>query len=81
MANSAAIITDAFPVGQLGLALGTNMVAGIFGSFLGIVAGGLLSQIGWRWVSLVNVPIGAFGTIRAYFKLKEVGVRIRASID
>ena len=81
MANSAAIITDAFPSDQLGLALGTNMVAGIFGSFLGIVAGGLLSQIGWRWVFLVNVPIGAFGTVWAYFKLKEVGIRIRASID
>ncbi len=81
MANSAAIITDAFPADQLGLALGTNMVAGIFGSFLGIVAGGLLSQIGWRWVFLVNVPIGAFGTVWAYLKLEEVGIRIRASID
>ncbi len=81
MANSAAIITDAFPADQLGLALGTNMVAGIFGSFLGIVAGGLLSQVGWRWVFLVNVPIGAFGTVWAYLKLEEVGIRIRASID
>ena len=81
MANSAAIITDAFPADQLGLALGTNMVAAILGSFLGIIAGGLLSQIGWRWVFLINVPIGAFGTVWAYLKLKEIGVRIKARID
>ncbi len=81
MANSAAIITDAFPSDQLGLALGTNMVAMIVGSFLGIVAGGLLSELGWRWVFLVNVPIGAFGTVWAYMKLKEIGIRIKAKID
>ena len=81
MANSAAIITDAFPARQLGLALGTNMIAGIVGSFLGILAGGLLSQVGWRWVFLVNVPIGAFGTVWAYLKLKEIGIRIKARID
>ena len=81
MANSAAIITDAFPSEQLGLALGTNMVAAIFGSFFGILAGGLLSQVGWRWVFLVNVPVGLFGTVWAYFKLKEIGIHIRAKID
>ena len=81
MANSAAIITDAFPSDQLGLALGTNMVAAIFGSFFGILAGGLLSQVGWRWVFLVNVPFGVFGTVWAYLKLKEIGVHIRARID
>jgi len=81
MANSAAIITDAFPSKQLGFALGINMVAVIFGSFLGIVAGGLLSELGWRWVFLANVPFGAFGTIWAYLKLKEIGVRIPARID
>ncbi len=81
MANSAAIITDAFPSDQLGLALGTNMVAAILGSFLGIIAGGLLSQIGWRWVFLINVPIGLFGTVWAYLKLKEIGIRIKAKID
>ncbi|MGP8161791.1 MAG: MFS transporter [Candidatus Dormibacteria bacterium] len=81
MANSAAIITDAFPSDQLGFALGINMVAAIVGSFLGIIVGGLLSQLGWRWVFLANVPIGAFGTIWAYMKLKDIGVRIRARID
>ncbi len=81
MANSAAIITDAFPSEQLGLALGINMVAAIFGSFFGILAGGLLSQLGWRWVFLVNVPFGIFGTIWAFLKLKEIGVHFRARID
>jgi MFS family permease len=81
MANSAAIITDAFPAEQLGFALGMNMVAGIVGSFLGILVGGLLSQVGWRWVFLASVPVGAFGTIWAYAKLKEIGVRIKAKID
>jgi MFS family permease len=81
MANSAAIITDAFPAEQLGLALGTNMVAAILGSFLGILVGGLLSQVGWRWVFLANVPIGLFGTIWAYYKLKDIGIHIKAKID
>ena len=81
MANSAAIITDAFPAEQLGFALGMNMVVGILGSFLGILVGGLLSQVGWRWVFLANVPIGAFGTVWAYLKLKEIGIRIKAKLD
>ncbi len=81
MANSAAIITDAFPADELGLALGMNMIAAIFGSFLGILAGGLLSEVGWRWVFLANVPIGVFGTLWAYLRLKEIGVRIKAKID
>jgi MFS family permease len=81
MANSAAIITDAFPSDQLGFALGINMVAAIIGSFLGIIVGGLLSLLGWRWVFLANIPVGAFGTIWAYLKLKDIGVRIPARID
>jgi MFS family permease len=81
MANSAAIITDAFPSDQLGFALGINMVAAIVGSFLGIIVGGGLSQLGWRWVFLANVPIGVFGTVWAYMKLKDIGVRIKARID
>jgi MFS family permease len=81
LANSAAIITDAFPSDQLGFALGINMVAAIIGSFMGIIVGGFLSELGWRWVFLANVPIGAFGTIWAYLKLKDIGVRVRARID
>ena len=81
LANSAAIITDAFPSDELGLALGINMVAAIFGGLFGIVAGGLLSQVGWRWVFLANVPFGVLGTVWAYLKLKEIGVHVRARID
>ncbi len=81
MANSAAILTDAFPTHQRGLALGVNMVAGISGSFIGLVLGGVLGPLDWRLVFLVSVPIGLFGTIWAYLKLEERGVRHPAKID
>jgi EmrB/QacA subfamily drug resistance transporter len=80
-ANSAAILTDAFPVEQRGMALGLNQVAGIAGTLLGILVGGVLAEIGWRWVFLVNVPVGVVGTIWAYMSLKEIGIRRRESID
>jgi MFS family permease len=80
-ANSAAILTDAFPVEQRGMALGLNQVAGIAGSLLGILVGGLLAEIGWRWVFLFNVPIGIIGTVWAYLSLREIGIRKRESID
>ena len=75
MANSAAIVTDAFPANQRGLALGMNAVAGIAGSFIGLVLGGVLAPVNWRLVFLVSVPIGVVGTIWAYFKLHDLGVR------
>ena len=80
-ANSVAILTDAFPQNQRGMALGLNQVAGIAGSFLGIIVGGVLSQFGWRWVFLFNVPLGLIGTLWAYRSLKEVGTRVREPID
>jgi len=58
MANSSAILTDAFPAGERGLALGLNQVAGIAGSFIGLVLGGLLGPVDWRLVFLVSVPFG-----------------------
>ena len=81
MANSSAIITDAFPVDQRGLALGLNMVAGIAGSFLGLVIGGILAPIDWRLVFLVSVPVSLFGTLWAYLRLRDTGVRHHGSID
>ena len=66
VANSAAILTDAFPENQRGLALGINNVAGISGSFIGLVVGGLLAPIDWRLIFLVSVPFGTFGTVWAY---------------
>lgn len=81
MGNSAAILTDAFPSNQRGLALGINNIAGISGTFIGLVMGGLLAPIDWRLVFLVSVPFGLFGTIWAYLKLRELGVRNPAPID
>jgi MFS family permease len=72
IANSSAILTDAFPEDQRGMALGINQVAGISGTFIGLVLGGLLGPIQWRLIFLVSVPIGLFGTVWAYYKLKEV---------
>jgi MFS family permease len=80
-ANSAAILTDAFPREQRGLALGINQVAGIAGQFIGLVAGGALAAIDWRAVFWINVPVGVFGTVWAYLKLRETGERHRARID
>src|SRR5881227_3997214 len=68
-ANSSAIITDAFPENQRGLALGINGVAAIAGTFLGLIIGGVLAPIDWRLVFLVSVPFGVFGTVWAYTKL------------
>ncbi len=70
-ANSTAILTDAFPVRQRGMAMGINLVAGIIGSILGLILGGILAAINWRYVFLVNVPFGLFGTVWAYLKLRE----------
>ncbi|HEV7829132.1 MAG TPA: MFS transporter [Pseudonocardiaceae bacterium] len=81
MANSNAIITDAFPVEQRGLALGLNQVAGIAGSFLGLILGGLLAPVEWHLVFLVSVPFGVFGTFWAYWKLHDTGVRQSGRLD
>ncbi|MCU4183916.1 MFS transporter [Acidiferrimicrobium sp. IK] len=80
-ANSSAILTDAFPENERGLALGINSVAAIAGSFIGLIVGGLLSPINWRLVFLVSVPFGVFGTIWAYLKLVDTGKRSEAHID
>ncbi len=81
MANSMAILTDAFPVGERGFAMGVSMIAGIAGSFIGLVLGGILADIDWRAVFWINVPIGFFGTAWAYLKLRELGVKTKARID
>ncbi|KLU58586.1 antiseptic resistance protein [Peptococcaceae bacterium CEB3] len=71
--NSTAIITDAFPPSQRGMAMGLNQIFGIGGSLLGLIVGGLLADVHWRLVFLVSVPVGLAGTFWAYFKLKETG--------
>jgi MFS family permease len=80
-ANSSAILTDAFPANQRGMALGLNQVAAIAGSFIGLVLGGVLGPVDWRLVFLVSVPFGILGTVWSYLKLRELGVRKPAKLD
>ena len=81
MANAAAIITDAFPTHQRGMALGINNIVGVSGIFIGLVLGGLLAPINWRLVFLISVPVGLFGTVWAYLKLEELGEHHRRPVD
>jgi MFS family permease len=81
MANATAILTDAFPVRQRGMALGVNQVAAIAGSFLGLVIGGVLSEWHWRAVFWVSVPFGVVGALWSYRSLHEVGVRHHGRLD
>ncbi|HUC36176.1 MAG TPA: MFS transporter [Acidimicrobiales bacterium] len=81
IANSSAILTDAFPENERGMALGVNQVMGISGVFIGLVLGGVLAPIQWRLIFLVSVPVGLFGTVWAYLKLREVPRRMHAHID
>src|SRR6478672_1851769 len=79
--TSPAILTDAFPAHQRGLALGLNSVAGISGAFIGLVLGGILAPINWRLIFLISVPIGIFGTIWAYRSLEERSAPRPAKMD
>jgi MFS family permease len=81
LANAAAIITDAFPANQRGMALGLNNIVAVSGTFIGLVLGGVLAPIDWRLVFLISVPVGLLGTVWAYLKLEERSVPRRASID
>ncbi|GIF19702.1 MFS family permease [Actinoplanes tereljensis] len=81
MANSAAIITDAFSAEQRGMALGVNIVSALAGSFIGLVLGGVLAEWDWRSIFWVNIPLGVLGTIWAYRSLHDTGVRRPAKID
>src|SRR4051812_24668714 len=71
MANSTAIITDAFPPERRGFALGVNQVAALAGSFLGLIIGGVLSEWDWRAVFWVSVPVGIWGTWMGYRTLRD----------
>jgi MFS family permease len=81
LANAAAIITDAFPANQRGMALGLNNIVGVSGTFIGLVLGGLLAPIDWRLVFLISVPVGLFGTVWAYLRLHELSTPRPAPID
>ncbi|MEM0140003.1 MAG: MFS transporter [Ferroplasma sp.] len=81
MANSYAIIIDNFPKGERGTALGINAIAGTAGMSIGIVLGGILSAINWRYVFLVSVPVGIIGTVWSYLKLKETSPKLKSKLD
>ncbi len=81
IANAAAILTDAFPANQRGMALGINAVAAVAGSFVGLIIGGLLASANWHLVFLVSVPIGLFGTIWSYARLREVSAARGGRMD
>ncbi|HET6507810.1 MAG TPA: MFS transporter [Baekduia sp.] len=81
LANSAAIITDAFPSHQRGMALGINNIVGVSGTFIGLVLGGVLAPISWRLVFLISVPVGLAGTVWAYVALRELSKPRRARVD
>ena len=80
-ANSTAILTDAFPANQRGMALGLNSIAAIAGSFIGLILGGVLGPVNWHLIFLVSAPIGVFGAVWAYFMLHDQGVRKHARMD
>ena len=75
MANSSAILTDAFPSTERGKALGINMVALMSGQFIGLILGGILAIFDWRFVFLVSVPFGILGTVWSSWKLKETSIK------
>src|SRR5882724_9914524 len=81
MANAAAILTDAFPARQRGMALGINQISALAGQFLGLLLGGVLAVVDWRAVFWVSVPVGVFGTIWSYRSLREIAATRRARID
>ena len=81
MASSSAVLTDAFPATQRGMALGVNMVAAVAGSFLGLLIGGVLSEFHWQSIFWVGVPIGVVGTIWSVRSLKELGARTPGRMD
>ena len=81
MANSAAILTDAFPAGKRGMAMGINQAAAFSGSFIGLVLGGVLAPINWPLIFLVSVPVGLLGTLMGYLLLRELSPRRPARID
>jgi MFS family permease len=81
MASSSAILTDAFPANQRGMALGVNMVAAVAGGFLGLLIGGVLAEWDWRAIFWVGVPVGVLGTIWSFRSLRELGARNPGRLD
>ncbi|MGP8189146.1 MAG: MFS transporter [Methanobacterium sp.] len=82
LANTVAILTDAFPSNERGKALGINAVALMSGMFIGLILGGILAIFDWRYIFLVSVPFGIFGSVWSYYKLKELSIKaVKTKID
>lgn len=81
LANSIALLTDAFPASQRGFSLGINQIAFIAGNVVGVVLGGILAAINWRLDFLISVPVGLFGSVWAYRALHEIGKRQAQPLD
>ena len=81
LANASAIITDAFPADERGMALGINNIVGVAGTFIGLVIGGVLAPIEWRLVFVISVPVGLIGTVWSYRSLRELNTPRPAPID
>jgi EmrB/QacA subfamily drug resistance transporter len=80
--NSVALIADAFPASELGMSIGINFMAFNLGSIMGYTLSGLIVElIGWRFIFLINIPIGLFGTLWAHLRLKEMLSHISESFD
>jgi MFS family permease len=79
--NMSAILTDAFPAGQRGTALGIGNIAFVAGATIGLILGGILAPISWRLIFLVSVPVGLIGTVWSYVSLRDIGERHAARID
>ncbi len=81
-ANGAAILTDAFPENERGMAMGFNAIAIVGGSIIGLLVGGVLSAIDWHLIFLISVPVGVLGTVWAYVGLHELAsIRKNQKID
>ncbi|MGQ9639490.1 MAG: MFS transporter [Candidatus Bathyarchaeia archaeon] len=80
--NSVALIADAFPTSQLGTGIGINFMAFNLGSIIGYTLSGVIVALaGWRFIFLVNVPVGVFGTLWAHLRLRDLHLRVRESFD
>jgi EmrB/QacA subfamily drug resistance transporter len=74
-ANSAALVTDAFPKKELGLAMGTNTMVAAVGLVIGPVLGGGLVAISWPWVFWFNLPLGVLGAAWGWLVLHDSATR------
>ncbi|POB09612.1 MFS transporter [Sulfobacillus sp. hq2] len=81
-ANSGAVIADTFPPEKRGQAYGFTSIGWNLGAILGILLGGLITTyLSWRYIFLINVPIGLAAVIVAWFVLKEHGNKQPRNLD